>query len=102
MKTHRCKESLENEVSIRFCDEYVFGDWNITSDKAWRLFKPIYDRDYEEPYLEYICKLNLCPFCGKDLQEINCGNCFNYNIGDGVDDLSLCNNCEFKIQKGGD
>lgn len=34
-----------------------------------------------------------CPFCSKDLEELNCEECYNYNIGDGVDDPSICDKC---------
>ena len=87
--THRCEGSLKNEVSIRFYGE--FEGWNIPDYRAWRLFKSIYDRDYNEPHLKHICELNLCPFCGEDLQEVNCKDCFNYNGSDGVDYSSICN-----------
>ena len=35
-------------------------------------------------------KIYYCPFCGKDLKELNCRICINYNLGDGVDDISYC------------
>lgn len=36
-----------------------------------------------------------CPFCGNDLRELNCKECANYNVGDGVDDISKCEGCEY-------
>ena len=41
-------------------------------------------------------KIYYCPFCGKDLKELNCRICINYNLGDGVDDISYCEGCKFK------
>lgn len=41
-------------------------------------------------------KIYYCPFCGKDLKELNCRICINYNLGDGVDDISYCEGCTFK------
>lgn len=69
MKTHRCKNSLKNQISIRYCGEYEFEQCNIDSQETWRMFNLMYDRDYFEPYMEYICKLNYCPFCGLELKE---------------------------------
>ena len=41
-------------------------------------------------------KIYYCPFCGKDLKELNCRICINYNLGDGVYDISYCEGCKFK------
>ena len=41
-------------------------------------------------------KINYCPWCGKDLGELNCESCANYNIGDGIDDISQCEGCKFR------
>ena len=40
--------------------------------------------------------INTCPFCGQDLQELNCLDCYNYTIGDGIDDISECKGCIYK------
>lgn len=32
-----------------------------------------------------------------DLREANCKECFNYNIGDGIDDISKCEGCGYQL-----
>ncbi len=57
IKTHRCKESLEKRMSIRF---YPEGNWQLN--------QPSYDFDYNSWYLEPITIIKFCPFCGQELK----------------------------------
>ena len=67
MKTHRCEKSLENKMSIRFTKKYAALNWK-DDYKTWRLFR-VTESDYSfEKYLEYICKIDYCPFCGQELK----------------------------------
>ena len=67
MKTHRCDGSLANKVSIRYCKRFK----NLDSPydyEAWRLYK-YKDEGWGNGWLDYISKINYCPYCGKELQE---------------------------------
>lgn len=68
--THRCEGSLKNEVSIRYTKE--FQDINYSSDYiAWRLFKATeFEDGYGEMYLKHISEIKFCPFCGKELKDV--------------------------------
>jgi hypothetical protein len=35
--------------------------------------------------------------CKKEYTEKHCHECANYNIGDGIDDINKCCDCEFYI-----
>lgn len=41
-------------------------------------------------------KISYCPFCGENLKEFYCRECSNYNIGDGVEDITECHECRWK------
>ena len=59
MKTHRCKESLRQEISIRFED----GKWwlnKIETNWDWAEIQFYLKRQFEIKY---------CPFCGYELEE---------------------------------
>ena len=36
--------------------------------------------------------------CKKEYEEKHCYECANYNIGDGIDNISKCYKCEFYIK----
>lgn len=55
-KTHRCENSLKEQVSIRF-----------NSEKGWQLSKADYDFDYQIWYFDFSIPIKFCPFCGKEL-----------------------------------
>lgn len=59
MKTHRCKKSLENRMSIRLIDDI--------KEPAWVLFEPTLDFEYGCHYLHLVCPIEYCPFCGVKL-----------------------------------
>ena len=40
-------------------------------------------------------KIKYCPFCGEYLKDKNCYRCYNYNIGDGIDDIRNCVVCKY-------
>lgn len=40
---------------------------------------------------EYYAYDGLCEYC-----RTNCEDCFNYNIGDGFEDIRLCEGCKYK------
>ena len=58
MKTHRCKGSLAERVSIRYEDETA----------AWWMFKPAHDLEWDAYYLSVVAKIDYCPFCGEELE----------------------------------
>lgn len=91
LTTHRCKESLKHGVSIRYTTRC---DWE--NEKAWRLFKPEVDFEYNVTHFKHISKIHFCPYCGELLYEVNCLDCTNYNIGDGIDDIAHCHGCQFE------
>ena len=53
--THRCEESVKNNVSIRL----ICGEWVLSVPKL----------DYErfDAYLMRVCTIRFCPFCGERL-----------------------------------
>lgn len=65
MKTHRCQGSLEQYISIRLCDPYA--GIPMLSKYGWWLLKIQHDFDYDSYYLQPICEIDSCPFCGKKL-----------------------------------
>ena len=80
MKTHRCKESLANQVSIRkyeIADETKVG----TSDDKGYLLSRVglgdkwvfgelrMDSEYDCIYMDYMyLAISYCPFCGEKLE----------------------------------
>lgn len=66
MKTHRCKKSLENRMSIRLIDDI--------EEPTWTLYNPIIEYDYDLEYdyhrLNMVCPIEYCPFCGMKLKEV--------------------------------
>ena len=69
MKTHRCKGSLEQYISIRLCNPYE--GFTALSKFGWWLLKARYDFDYDTYFLQPICEIKHCPFCGEKLGEHN-------------------------------
>lgn len=68
--THRCDSSLKNEMSIRFTTQY--NSLEISDDfVTWRLFRPEINYDYNSIYLSHVSEIQFCPFCGKELKNIN-------------------------------
>lgn len=43
---------------------------------------------------EYYCNNGLCEYCRRC--RTKCEDCFNYNIGDGIEDIRLCKGCKYK------
>lgn len=71
MKTHRCKESLKNEISINYSIKYK-NVYDEDDFETWRLFKNTYDWDYDSHYQNHIAEIKYCPFCGIKLEgELN-------------------------------
>lgn len=69
MITHRCKGSLEAEISIRYT--YEFDILRRDSDyKTWRIFKYFYNYDYNCVNQYSVAKVTFCPFCGKKLKVV--------------------------------
>ena len=66
MKTHRCKDSLEARVSIRYGKRF---DWDDESTNYWRLYKNGWDSEWGSYYMEHIAVISYCPFCGEKLKE---------------------------------
>lgn len=66
MRTHRCRESLKNGVSIRVrIDNIGIKKLNL----GWWLFNPEYDFDSDAYSLNPVCAIEFCPFCGKKLES---------------------------------
>ncbi len=68
MITHRCKNSIENGISIRYTNPYP--NYPTLSNKTWWLLKNHFDLDYDVNHLIPITTIQYCPFCGERL-EIN-------------------------------
>ena len=67
-KTHRCKGSLENEVSIR--KNANKSRWSNTGVyEGWTLWKAEYDLEYDCYHDNVIARISLCPFCGVGLED---------------------------------
>lgn len=67
MKTHRCKESLKKQISIRYTNPYLFS--SLSKEENWWLLKSMEDFDYDCFYLQPIAPIQYCPFCGKKLEK---------------------------------
>ena len=66
MITHRCNDSLKNQVSIRY--DYEFLSIKVPNDyKQWRLFKLEEDVNYDTKHLNHISEIIYCPYCGVKL-----------------------------------
>lgn len=65
MNTHRCKESLKQQVSIRYDKEFDFVMG--TDEKDWHMMRLVVDYEYCSKYLGRPIKVKYCPFCGKEL-----------------------------------
>ena len=65
LATHRCGGSLKQYMSIHYCNPYpeVSGRDNYN----WWLLRA--DQDFESGtwYLQPICQIDICPFCGEHL-----------------------------------
>ena len=67
MKTHRCEESIKQEVSIRYSKQFEL--LNIANDyECWRLFKHTHNWDYNSHHLNHVAEISNCPFCGMELR----------------------------------
>lgn len=66
-KNHRCKGSLEAEVSITY--DYPYKIFSKGEKKEWRLFCYNYDSEYDTYIKKHVCKINICPFCGEVLKD---------------------------------
>lgn len=78
MITHRCEGSLKHGVSIRYAKAFK----HISQDedyKTWRLFQLEYDEYFDNHYLKHIAPINICPFCGEDLREVEIDDKFAKN-----------------------
>ena len=64
--THRCEGSLDQGISIRFCDPY--HKIEKYSGFSWWLFHPEYEPEWFSWYLRPICPIKVCPFCGEVLE----------------------------------
>lgn len=53
--THRCEDSLKNDVSIRL----VGGEWILSVPKMYW--------EHGSTYLMRVCPIRYCPFCGERL-----------------------------------
>lgn len=76
MKTHRCKELLEynknnqsTPVSIRYGK--WFDNFNYKNDYlSWSLSRLMWnDEDWDIQYMQKMCRIEYCPFCGKKLEN---------------------------------
>ena len=67
MKTHRCKNSIKNGISIRYTNPYRYT--SLSNKEDWWLLKAIKDFDYDSFYLQPIAIIQYCPFCGKKLEK---------------------------------
>ena len=78
MKTHRCKESLANQVSIR---KYERADETIVETRygyliptlnlegKWVFGELRMDSEYDCIYMDYMyLAISYCPFCGEKLE----------------------------------
>lgn len=59
--THRCAERHQ-DCGIR----YLTGLFN-----GWHLMKREYNWDWDTNTYLPVVKINYCPFCGKELEEVN-------------------------------
>lgn len=87
----------------KFCKDNNNIETTLGDNKAF-IFIDEEDRRMLNIRIEYLpglattrpIKINFCPFCGNDLGELNCEECANYNLGDGIDDISYCEDCKYK------
>ena len=63
-KTHRCKGSVENRMSL-----YYMVSWYVDPINAWMLASHEYDYEYDCPHHRLVCKVTHCPWCGEELNE---------------------------------
>lgn len=64
-KTHRCKDSLEAGISIRFQLRYSFLS---NEEPAWQLYQIHTDGQWDSKYPLWVATISRCPFCGKKLK----------------------------------
>ena len=64
-RSHCCSGLLEHYMNIRFCNPYPKIE--KFAGYGWWLLEPQQDCGCEEWYLEPICKIAFCPFCGEKL-----------------------------------
>ena len=91
----------------KFCEEDFKIETNI-GDKELEIFLDSEDKRILTVRLPFakngggITKpiiIEYCPFCNNDLKKLNCEECFNYNIGDGIDDIRECESCRYNCKK---
>ncbi|MGL4453731.1 MAG: hypothetical protein ACRCTZ_21440 [Sarcina sp.] len=68
--SHRCEESLNHNMSIRY--SYPYESVRLGGDiKTWRLFHLEFN-DYSYNYkMCHVTDITYCPFCGKKLGNTN-------------------------------
>ena len=67
MITHRCKNSIKNNISIRYTNPYKHT--SLSNKEDWWLLKAIQDFDYDSFYLQPITTIQYCPFCGERVKK---------------------------------
>jgi len=55
--SHRCEGSLANETPIRF-SSMEYNWWLCQIEYDW-------ETGYNDVYINQICKIEYCPFCGE-------------------------------------
>ena len=83
-----CENNFKIKTTIGDKELHIYLDEDINKKLNIRLPFPLGGGITRPIFINY------CPFCGEDLQELSCESCINYNIGDGIDDISYCKGCE--------
>ena len=66
-KTHRCEGLLKQYMSLHYCKPYS----NLYQNYQWWLLRAEENFDcWDEWYLQPICFIEHCPFCGIKLNEV--------------------------------
>lgn len=70
-QTHRCKQSLDANCSIRKYPKSSNGLMHNLMDRdgQWHLYSREVDFDYDVTYMSHVSKILYCPFCGEKLQD---------------------------------
>ncbi len=63
-------------------DVYIVKDWLHLHKRGMTLASKV--------------RINFCPVCGANIKENHCEKCFNYNIGEGIEDIRECSGCEWE------
>lgn len=64
-KTHRCKGSLKEGVSIRYENPYFPLDKKLPQ---WWLEKAERDYEWDSYFVQVLMPIKYCPFCGEELK----------------------------------